>query len=53
MALRGGRCDRMHFRTRAQWVALLEELGFAVAAVPMSAGTAFANVLLVARYDSR
>lgn len=50
--LRGRPVDRLHRRPRAAWVAALEKLGFDVTAVPMSAGTPFANVLLVARYDS-
>jgi len=47
--LRGRPIDRLHRRPRATWVAALERLGFDVTAVPMSAGTPFANVLLVAR----
>jgi SAM-dependent methyltransferase len=35
-------------RPMVEWVGLLEELGFTVAQLPMSQGTAFANVLLVA-----
>ena len=35
-------------RPLTAWVALLQELGFAVQSVPMSQGTPFANVLLVA-----
>ena len=35
-------------RPLADWVALLQDLGFAVRCVPMSEGTPFANVLLVA-----
>jgi cyclopropane fatty-acyl-phospholipid synthase-like methyltransferase len=38
-------------RTLAAWRARLEELGFAVASEPMSAGTPFANVLLVATVE--
>jgi uncharacterized protein (DUF2062 family) len=37
------------FRTAAEWRALLGELGFDVSIAPMSEGTPFANVLLVAR----
>ena len=48
-ALRGHRIARLHCRPVAEWVRLLQELGFAVEAVPMSKGTGFANVLLVAR----
>jgi hypothetical protein len=32
----------------AEWKALLERLGFGVQSIPMSEGTPFANVLLVA-----
>jgi SAM-dependent methyltransferase len=52
MAMRGHRLDRLHCKPVAHWMAELEALGFAVAATPMSAGTPFANVLLVARYDA-
>jgi 2-polyprenyl-3-methyl-5-hydroxy-6-metoxy-1,4-benzoquinol methylase len=52
MALRGHRLERLYCKPLAQWVKQLEDLGFAVAAAPMSAGTPFANVLLVARYHS-
>jgi len=52
-ALRGHRLERLHCRPRAEWVGLLEKLGFRVESFPMSRGTAFANVLLLARYDRR
>ena len=52
MALRGHRFDRLYCKPLTRWIAELEALGFAVAATPMSAGTPFANVLLVARYDA-
>jgi hypothetical protein len=35
----------------ADWRKQLERMGFDVETVPMSTGTLFANVLLVARYD--
>lgn len=47
-AVRGHRASPTWGRTVAEWTALLAELGFAVQAVPMSHGTPFANVLLVA-----
>jgi SAM-dependent methyltransferase len=50
-ALRGQGFARYHCRPVAEWKGLLESLGFRVEAAPMSEGTAFANVLLVARYD--
>ena len=49
--LRGRGTGPYHCRPIAHWTRLLESLGFRVAAAPMSEGTAFANVLLVARYD--
>jgi|GEM_PF-248563 len=39
----------MHYRSTAQWIGLLEDLGFAVTTQPMSEGTPFSNVLLIAR----
>jgi hypothetical protein len=45
---RGHRALPTHGRTLAEWTALLERLGFDVRAMPMSQGTPFANVLLVA-----
>lgn len=52
MRLRGHRLARLYCKPLAQWMRELEALGFAVAATPMSAGTPFANVLLVARYHA-
>ena len=49
---RGRRPARLWCRPVAAWTQLLSDLGFAVAPTPMSAGTPFANVLLVARYDA-
>ena len=49
MRLRGHALPRLWCRPVARWRAELERLGFEVHAVPMSAGTPFANVLLVAR----
>lgn len=53
MRARGHRIDRLHSRTLDDWREYLGTLGFRVEAVPMSAGTPFANVLLIARYDGR
>jgi SAM-dependent methyltransferase len=50
--VRGHRIAAMHCRTLSEWTALLGRLGFVVTAVPMSAGTPFANVLLVGRKGS-
>jgi SAM-dependent methyltransferase len=49
MRLRGHRLTRLHGRATDEWARALEALGFRVEARPMSAGTGFANVLLVAR----
>lgn len=49
--LRGRGYTRFHCRPVEEWRRLLESLGFRVQATPMSEGTSFANVLLVARYD--
>ena len=49
MRLRGHRLARLWCRPIEDWGRLLESLGFAVEPLPMSAGTPFANVLLVAR----
>jgi SAM-dependent methyltransferase len=47
--VRGHRVPPTFGRPLAEWTALLQGLGFAVEPVPMSRGTPFANVLLVAR----
>lgn len=39
---------QLHWRSLAEWTALLEAIGFSVVAQPMSEGTLFANVLLIA-----
>jgi SAM-dependent methyltransferase len=46
--IRGHRAPPTWGRPLAQWVNVLESLGFQVKAVPKSEGTPFANVLLVA-----
>lgn len=46
--VRGHRAPPTWGRPLADWVALLRKLGFAVQSLPMSQGTPFANVLLVA-----
>ena len=51
--LRGKGGGALHCRPLAEWIRILESHGLPVEAIPMSAGTPFANVLLVARYDSR
>ena len=47
--VRGQRFGAYHLRPIAEWTALLEAHGLQVASCPMSQGTPFANVLLVAR----
>jgi len=49
MTLRGLRFGRYHCRPVAEWERRLARSGFRTEAQPMSAGTPFANVLLVAR----
>jgi SAM-dependent methyltransferase len=44
---RGRLRSPLHYRTAAEWKALLASLGFSVAIRPMSGGTPFANVLFV------
>jgi uncharacterized protein (DUF2062 family) len=46
---RGHWRQRFHYRTRAEWSRLLEDLGFEVTAEPMGQGTPYANVLITAR----
>jgi cyclopropane fatty-acyl-phospholipid synthase-like methyltransferase len=47
MLLRGHAWVKTFCRSLSAWQALLEESGFHVRAIPMSEGTAFANVMLV------
>ena len=46
--IRGHKVSPTWGRTLQEWTALLQRLGFSVQSIPMSAGTPFANVLLVA-----
>ncbi len=46
---RGLLWHKMHYRSTDQWIRLLELYGFAVTAHPMSEGTPFSNMLLVAQ----
>ncbi len=50
--VRGHRVVPQHVRTLPEWIAQLESLGFAVRAQPMSQGTPFANVLLIAKVNA-
>lgn len=47
--LQGHRLTRMWCRPLSSWMRALQERGFAVDAVPMSSGTPFANIMLIAR----
>jgi len=47
--VRGHRPGPLYCRSVDEWLVALERLGFNVEGHPMSAGTPFANVLLVAR----
>jgi len=47
--MRGHRLPALYCRPLREWMELLERLGFAVRAVPMSHGKPFANVMLVAQ----
>lgn len=46
--IRGHKVSPTWGRPLGEWTALLQRLGFVVQSIPMSAGTPFANVLLVA-----
>jgi SAM-dependent methyltransferase len=48
MLLRGHAWARQHCRSVGEWQSILREAGFASEALPMSQGTPFANVLLIA-----
>jgi SAM-dependent methyltransferase len=50
--LRGDFRQREHYRSAAEWTAELEDRGFSVSILPMSAGTPFSNFLFVARKGS-
>ncbi len=49
MLLRGRSWLELHCRSLSEWQALLQDSGFRSEAVPMSRGTPFANILLIAR----
>jgi cyclopropane fatty-acyl-phospholipid synthase-like methyltransferase len=48
MLLRGHAWATLHWRSVAEWQSILREVGFDSDALPMSQGTLFANVLLIA-----
>jgi len=47
--IHGHRIRRLYCRSYSEWVKALESRGFVLNAQPMSEGTLFANVLLIAR----
>ena len=49
---RGHGWQALHYRSTAEWIALLEELGFSIETLPMSQGTPFSNVLFRATRNS-
>ena len=51
MRVRGHARNPLYCRTLAEWQSALRRLGFALDVQPMSDGTLFSNVLLVARRD--
>lgn len=52
-AWRGHGFSRFHCRPLGDWTRLLERLGFSCETQPMSAGTPFHNILIVARPENR
>jgi uncharacterized protein (DUF2062 family)/2-polyprenyl-3-methyl-5-hydroxy-6-metoxy-1,4-benzoquinol methylase len=51
--LRGHLLQDFHFRGHGEWTALLRAAGLAVDSLPMSEGTPYGNVLLIARKPDR
>ena len=51
--VRGHRVHPTWGRPLDEWIALLRRLGFSVQSLPMSAGTPFANVLLIADIEEK
>jgi SAM-dependent methyltransferase len=47
--MRGHKSSRLYCRTLAEWTHVLQKIGFQVETKPMSEGTPFANVLMLAR----
>ena len=47
--VRSGSWPRLHGRALADWILLLEGMGWVVEALPMDQGTPFANTLIIAR----
>ncbi|HVE88382.1 MAG TPA: class I SAM-dependent methyltransferase [Burkholderiaceae bacterium] len=50
--MRDRQWPRLHCRPLSEWKLLLESIGFSAVAQPMSEGTPFANVLLIATKES-
>jgi hypothetical protein len=50
---RGHRYSQLYCRSENDWTLALEKLGFQIETKPMSQGTPFANVLLVARLNTQ
>ncbi|MDT4880179.1 hypothetical protein FQZ97_1159090 [compost metagenome] len=50
--IRGHKVSPTWGRPLTEWTALLQRLGFRVQSIPMSEGTPFANVLLVADLEA-
>lgn len=48
---RGRRLSRLYCRPVADWILMLEQVGFRVDSMPMCRRTPFANVMLIARVD--
>jgi SAM-dependent methyltransferase len=49
--MRGHKSSRLYCRTLAEWTNVLQKIGFQVETKPMSEGTPFANVLMLARLN--
>ncbi len=49
--MRGHKSSRLYCRTLSEWTGVLQKIGFRVEAKPMSEGTPFANVLMLARFN--
>lgn len=50
--MRGHKSSRLYCRTLAEWTGVLQKIGFQVETKPMSEGTPFANVLMLARLSA-
>jgi SAM-dependent methyltransferase len=49
--MRGHKSSRLYCRTLSEWTGVLQKIGFQVETKPMSEGTPFANVLMLARLN--